>query len=654
MHDSRRGAPVRATRAPGTKGAGPDGSVPGRETLTMASHAAASNPVQRVDAAAAGAVSPHQVHAAAAHGITGASRPLPFLDRIQRLFGRHDVSSIAAHVGGAATAGARGMGAVAYATGERIAFANEPDLHTAAHEAAHVVQQRAGVQLPGGVGTAGDGHERHADAVADLVVQGQSVEALLTQQVGHASPGSAGRASDTAVQRKIGFEFESGFVISTSDAKGDHKLAKKDRLLTADGYTVEADELGSYSDVEFVTEPFEETEAGEQRAVATVKRIVEFTEQADQREETRDEPGRMPIDTMRDFGSPVANRYFRPGGWTAQVQVTAGILAGKLDVVLDKLAADPRSQTQPEERQPERLEIHEDDGLEIFEQEGVRRRKAKGESENLKEEKGPENDREDSMERHAVLEESTESSSSDTSSLLNGDSDVGAVLPVVRDMLSRQRLPAEIAGVVALLALYLVRGAGEIPAYGKTISGPLMARTDFGTIFALLPAAVQLHFKRKPEAFVKLVTGAATAAKPELDFSEDRPVYQRGLYNDSNHRSQKAKEPDMTGLTIGAWLRGIVGSVSEVPSLLKPFIGEAKGVDRLTAKHFPGDPRAKKEIESLGEYGHKTDLHGGTRLFGGGKQMPIFEFRGLSDLATGRWVDFAREFHRMIVAVNRK
>ncbi|MEO1271892.1 MAG: DUF4157 domain-containing protein, partial [Myxococcota bacterium] len=44
------------------------------------------------------------------------------------------------------------MGSLAYATGHTVAFKQSPDLHTAAHEAAHVVQQRAGaVQLKGGI-----------------------------------------------------------------------------------------------------------------------------------------------------------------------------------------------------------------------------------------------------------------------------------------------------------------------------------------------------------------------------------------------------------------------------------------------------------------------------------------------------------------------
>jgi hypothetical protein len=119
------------------------------------------------------------VHQAAVHGTSGAGGPYPYLDQIQRSFGRHDVSHVQAHVGQAATEGAEAMGAEAYTTGEQVAFAGTPSLHTAAHEAAHVIQQRAGVHLKGGVGEVGDPYERHADAVADAVVQGKSSEALL-------------------------------------------------------------------------------------------------------------------------------------------------------------------------------------------------------------------------------------------------------------------------------------------------------------------------------------------------------------------------------------------------------------------------------------------------------------------------------------------
>jgi hypothetical protein len=119
------------------------------------------------------------VHDAAERGVSGAGGALPHHAAIQRSFGAHDVGGVRAFVGGGAASAAHALGAHAYATGNAAAFASAPDLHTAAHEAAHVIQQRSGLQLDGGVGRAGDAHERHADAVADLVVQGRSAEALL-------------------------------------------------------------------------------------------------------------------------------------------------------------------------------------------------------------------------------------------------------------------------------------------------------------------------------------------------------------------------------------------------------------------------------------------------------------------------------------------
>jgi hypothetical protein len=132
----------------------------------------------------------HGIRAEAESGASGTGSALPHLDAIQASFGGHDVTGVKAHVGGGAAAAAESIGAEAYAIGNDVAFRSTPDLHTAAHEAAHVVQQRAGLKLPGGVGAAGDAHERHADAVADRVVQGKSSEDLLGEYHGSA-PGPA-------------------------------------------------------------------------------------------------------------------------------------------------------------------------------------------------------------------------------------------------------------------------------------------------------------------------------------------------------------------------------------------------------------------------------------------------------------------------------
>src|SRR5262249_62285843 len=82
-------------------------------------------------------------------GTAGAGKSLPFLDQIQASFGRHDVSGVQSHTDEPAHEAAADLDARAFAFGDHVAFAGAPDLHTASHEAAHVVQQRAGVALAG-------------------------------------------------------------------------------------------------------------------------------------------------------------------------------------------------------------------------------------------------------------------------------------------------------------------------------------------------------------------------------------------------------------------------------------------------------------------------------------------------------------------------
>lgn len=131
----------------------------------------------------------------AARGVAGAGAPLPHLQQIQASFGHHDVSGVRTHQGPPVAAAAHELGADAYAIGNAVAFSRSPDLHTAAHEAAHVVQQRRGVQLNGGIDQPGDAYEQHADAVADAVVAGQSAAPLLDQVAGHRG------SQDVSVQR---------------------------------------------------------------------------------------------------------------------------------------------------------------------------------------------------------------------------------------------------------------------------------------------------------------------------------------------------------------------------------------------------------------------------------------------------------------------
>lgn len=149
-------------------------------------------------------------HAIAARAVEGPDEPLPHLPAIQAAFGRHDVSRVRAHVGDGATEANHQLGAVAFAFGDRVAFASTPDLFTAAHEAAHVVQQRSGVAKQDDAE-----QEQLADRVASKVARGESAERLLDRVVG------GGSAAPVVQFKKPGAGAQAG---PADDFDGDYSI----------------------------------------------------------------------------------------------------------------------------------------------------------------------------------------------------------------------------------------------------------------------------------------------------------------------------------------------------------------------------------------------------------------------------------------------
>jgi hypothetical protein len=161
-------------------------SLPARSSIRVQRQAATGHTsgMLRGYPARAGRDEHAAIQAAAARGIATPWSVLPHATLIQRRFGHHDISSIRAHTGSVAATSANEMRARAFAAGDHVVLDHSADLRTVAHEAAHVVQQRGGVRLQGGVGMAGDVHERHANQVAAAVVEGRSAEALLDRYAG--------------------------------------------------------------------------------------------------------------------------------------------------------------------------------------------------------------------------------------------------------------------------------------------------------------------------------------------------------------------------------------------------------------------------------------------------------------------------------------
>lgn len=151
-------------------------------------------------------------------GMAGGS--LPFQSQIQRSFGPYDISGVKSSSGGLARRANQMMGSEAMTRGEQVAFKGPTSLHIAAHEAAHVLQHRTGLRIPGGVGSPGDRHERFADKVASGVTAGRSVTGLLDRTVGTKARTAKRPRSDAPVQMftKVG---------GTEQAKVKDRISKR-------------------------------------------------------------------------------------------------------------------------------------------------------------------------------------------------------------------------------------------------------------------------------------------------------------------------------------------------------------------------------------------------------------------------------------------
>ena len=121
----------------------------------------------------------------------------PFQERIQQAFGEHhDISGLKAYTGTAAQAANANLGSRAFHKGGHVAFAGQPTLKEATHEAAHYVQNVRSDELEGDIGEINDCYEQHADAVAEAVVRGKQAKPLLDELAG--SPAQVSPVSSTA------------------------------------------------------------------------------------------------------------------------------------------------------------------------------------------------------------------------------------------------------------------------------------------------------------------------------------------------------------------------------------------------------------------------------------------------------------------------
>lgn len=191
---------------------------------------------------------------------------------------------------------------------------------------------------------------------------------------------------------------------------------------------------------------------------------------------------------------------------------------------------------------------------------------------------------------------------------------------------------ANLKGFITLLVTYLVIGnSATQPRYAKQIA-PLLARTNFSTMFHMLNPQVRAHFQANPNQFTRMVLGAAG-----LNGTESTPLLRVGISGGGGGNNPHI----LDRVTRKRWLAGIT-----------------QGQDILTEAGFDarfGANQGGDEMESLGRLGGRTEWVGADRHGRNRTRAPIFEMRRMQGtIPHTQWRQLALDVFDYIRQVNRR
>ncbi|HEY3608126.1 MAG TPA: DUF4157 domain-containing protein [Pseudonocardiaceae bacterium] len=539
-----------------------------------------------------------------------------------------DFSSVRVHTGPLAQRSAAQFGARAYTSGEHVVVGHGgADRHTLAHELTHVVQQRAG-QVSGTDNGAGyqvsdptDHFEVAAERNARRVMSGSTPSTMA----GEPAPGHG----QAAIQRDVGFEFETpvdtfavdpglrnseraatryikqfrtrgqwegrDFADPTATEYMGRGLRKKETIATVPGlFTMEADEttLGG-SDLEFVTAAFPETAEGLAQLIRAMTQITEVAAHlsaggvfdAGQLAKWAGGTAARPSDsapagtatgkqrgTFKKMVSSEARREYavtNAGPVTANPQTTAGVLLSRIPDLVREITAPPPA------------------GGPAFNPMGAE--DAAG------------------VQTRALQQ-------------VNAYLRPGFLVPSADPDRPAAPPSAELRGLLTLIATYLISGAASRQQnYVKGIA-PLLARTDFATMYGQLPQEEQANFKEKPAIFID--TALRAAGLP----TTDGPVV-AGVIGTT------PPQGNIQHVTRRIWLNGMVDGTD-----LMSGAGYARYDWGRT-----DNAEVASEFESMGSLGSRTDPG----------DLPILELRRMKkSVPFGQWTALARAAFELIGRVN--
>jgi hypothetical protein len=397
--------------------------------------------------------------------------------------------------------------ALAYTQGADIHLGPGQEKHLP-HEAWHVVQQKQGrvrptLQMKGVAINADDALEREADINGAAAMASGPATATI-------SPRSGSEASEArpapVVQRKVGFEFETGIPVRSKDVVGDGytALSYQQRIFTATtgNWKVVADG----SKMEFVTEPFNENAGGRVALANTMRDVMLWAGRIPARVTTaaaNGHPGTARVDivgpglgTTENLGYGLFSRplIIRLNALTdAQVtsapQATGGVRLDQIPTLIDRMTTTTITAAKPQAVGA---------GFQVLANMSVADLNIAAANNLITNAR-----RDELLAIRAPLvayNAATNVTAQDFASSLVGmnvhhaqwlfDAKQNAVQEVdARRNLLPQPAPNfdKLKGLVALVASYLLVGANEpqVMDYSKIIA-PLMARTNFYTLYRLL------------------------------------------------------------------------------------------------------------------------------------------------------------------------
>ena len=191
----------------------------------------------------------------------------------------------------------------------------------------------------------------------------------------------------------------------------------------------------------------------------------------------------------------------------------------------------------------------------------------------------------------------------------------------------------ELHSLLGLVAAYMEAGETAV-FYPKLITDRvLLARTDFATLFKMLPKNEQDWFRKTPRDFVALALVSAQLG----DHDPNKQVITK-VWTDENMTDRHPVGP-----TRERWLWFMT-----------------QGYDLLSSLHYrelassyadrPEEARLGTELESLGEMGARTEEVGAARQQGG-----IFELRSAAlsrtKLPLLQWEPFTAQVMRYLIAL---